>query len=541
MALAAATAGTTEPIAAPSNEPAEEPTSTPEPVAATNGSAEPVAAEPEPVAAEPEPEPEGVLAFEPEPEVPAIPVPPPAPKARKGGASKKFSTTLGAGAADGMGAAASSAAGAPAAGAGPAATPVEGPPTPATPSTPTAQPPATQPTAPGAIPGWGQPTTPSATPPAAAAASAPIATPAPTPAAPPPPPPAAPTQVTPLAAAPAAQQPGPVRPTAAAPAVAAAATAAAVSQPAARAPEAADDGIQSRRPQDVATPKPKPVASVPERVAQPGDRICAACSEPNDPTRKFCRRCGASLVEARVVAAPKVPWYRRLFGGGGQKQPKQYAAGERISSMEKGSAKAPRKGIGDVMRTFAKGRGLVVGLLGILVFVGFLGYFGLPSFRGQVDGALSGGPQHIIDNIRKAIAPTPEIVTPTAVTSGNPSADVKGHPPQLVWDKATNTDWQTTDKTPTLNVTFKDKIDLMFVLVYPGNSANFVAFRRPSKIEIDFPDGTSQTIDLQDTKDKQSFSVSKDGISSLTIKVIDTNGPDAAPLSISEIEFNKKT
>jgi hypothetical protein len=345
--------------------------------------------------------------------------------------------------------------------------------------------------------------------------------------------------VPPVAAAPIAQQPAAVRPVAAAAATTAALAASA--QPVARPPEATDDTIQSRRPQDVAAPRPKPVASASDRVAQPGDRICAACSEANDPARKFCRRCGTSLVEAKVVAAPRLPWYRRLFGGGSGKQPTQYAAGERIGSMQKGSAKTPRQGIGGMMRNLAKGRSALVGLLGIFVAIGFLGYIGIPSVHGMIDGALSGGPQHILDNVRKAIAPTPQIVTPTSVTSGDPAADVKNHPPALVWDKATNTDWQTTSKTPSLTVTFKDKIDLMFVLVYPGNSAKFVDFQRPSKLEIDFPDGTSQVIELADTKDKQSFAVAKDGIDSLVIKVLDTNGPATAPISISELEFNKKT
>jgi hypothetical protein len=344
---------------------------------------------------------------------------------------------------------------------------------------------------------------------------------------------------TPPAVAPVAQQPAAVQPGVAAAATAAAA--AASTQPAARPPEVTDDGIQSRRPQDVVAPKPKPVASVSERVAQPGDRICSACSEPNDPSRKFCRRCGASMAETRVVSAAKVPWYRRIFGGGEKKQPKQFAAGERIDSMQKGSAKSPRQGFGAMMRNVAKGRSAVVGLLGIFVAIGFLGYIGLPSVHGMVDGALSGGPQHIIDNLRKAIAPTPQIVTPTSVTSGDPTADVKNHPPTLVWDKATNTDWQTTSKTPSLTVTFKDKIDLMFVLVYPGNSANFVDLQRPATLRITFPDKTFQDINLADTKDKQSFPVSKDGIDSLTITVLDTNGPATAPLSISELEFNKKT
>jgi len=242
------------------------------------------------------------------------------------------------------------------------------------------------------------------------------------------------------------------------------------------------------------------------------------------------------MVDTKVVAAAAAPWYRRLFGGG--KQPKQYAAGERIDSMQKGSTRVPGKGgIRGAIAGVTKGRAMIVGALAIFVVLGFA-YISVPSIQGTTNGILAGGPQKILDNVRKAIAPTPQIVTPTAIKA---SSEVDGHPATLIWDKATNTDWQGNDKTPTLTVTFKDKIDLMFLLVYSGSSSKFVDLRRPSKIEVDFPDGTSQVLDLADTKDKQSFAVSKDGIDSLKIRILDTNGPDSAPISISELEFNKKT
>ena len=119
-------------------------------------------------------------------------------------------------------------------------------------------------------------------------------------------------------------------------------------QPVARAPQVTDDQPIARKPTDEVAPKPRPVGSVEQRVAQPGDRICGACGEPNDPSRKFCRRCGANLVEAKVVAAAKVAWYRRLFGGG-DKAPKQYAAGERTGEdpedrPEDEPAREPRQG-----------------------------------------------------------------------------------------------------------------------------------------------------------------------------------------------------
>jgi hypothetical protein len=39
-------------------------------------------------------------------------------------------------------------------------------------------------------------------------------------------------------------------------------------------------------------------------VAKPGDRICTQCGMGNDPTSKFCRRCGSSMDEARIAAKP---------------------------------------------------------------------------------------------------------------------------------------------------------------------------------------------------------------------------------------------
>ena len=69
----------------------------------------------------------------------------------------------------------------------------------------------------------------------------------------------------------------------------------------------------------------------------------------------------------------------------------------------------------------------------------------------------------------------------------------------------------------------------MFLLVYSGNSSKFVDFRRPSKIGVAFPDGSSQDIDLADTRTSSRSSVSKDGIDSLRIEVLDTNGPDDGP------------
>jgi hypothetical protein len=307
-----------------------------------------------------------------------------------------------------------------------------------------------------------------------------------------------------------------------------------VDQPPPRKPEVADDQPIARKPTTEVAPKPRPVPQVEQRVAQPGDRICGTCAEPNDPARKFCRRCGAGLGEAKIVAAVKLPWWKRIFGGGGK--PKEYAAGERIGSMQKA---APKTG---GLRGILKSIGLVRGLLALVVAIGIFGYIGIPSFQSVVTSALDpvlhGGPTQIVENIRKMVAPTPVVERPVAIAATSELAD---HAATRLIDTFSNTDWQGDDKAPEITVTFEEPVDLLSVIVHAGNGDAFVDFRRPATLEFEFPDGSTKRVDLEDVKDPQTFDLSANAVDRLVIRVVDTNGPEAAPISISELEFFKKT
>lgn len=239
-----------------------------------------------------------------------------------------------------------------------------------------------------------------------------------------------------------------------------------------------------------------------------------------------------------MVAEPTLPWWKRLFGGGGKKREQVYAAGERKSSMKKAAPKT-----GGIRGLLGK-IGIVRGLLGLVVAIGIFGYIGIPSFRGLVasaaDPLLHGGPSQVIDNIRRIVSPQPAQVVPRPEDI-SATSEVKGHEARLVGDKASNTDWQGTDKVPQITVKFEEPIDLGWVIVRSGNSAAFADLRRPAALELVFPDGSTKRIELEDAKDPQTFEVSAGIIGSLGIRVVDTNGPEAAPISISEIEFFKKS
>ena len=56
---------------------------------------------------------------------------------------------------------------------------------------------------------------------------------------------------------------------------------------------------------------PPPPPRAPVRRAEPGDIFCSQCGQPNNPERRFCRRCGTVLSEPAV--AVRLPWWKRIF------------------------------------------------------------------------------------------------------------------------------------------------------------------------------------------------------------------------------------
>jgi hypothetical protein len=56
---------------------------------------------------------------------------------------------------------------------------------------------------------------------------------------------------------------------------------------------------------------PPPPPRPPVRRAEPGDIFCSQCGQPNNPERRFCRRCGTVLSEPAVTA--RLPWWKRIF------------------------------------------------------------------------------------------------------------------------------------------------------------------------------------------------------------------------------------
>jgi hypothetical protein len=287
----------------------------------------------------------------------------------------------------------------------------------------------------------------------------------------------------------------------------------------------------SRAPTAQVAPRPKPAATTDRRVPQPGDRICSNCGEANDPTRKFCRRCGTTLVAAQVVAPTRLPWYRRLFHRE-PKRPKPMQAGDRVGSMQAG-AKAGWRG-------FMNLRSFVVGALAIVVALGIFGYVAVPGTSKFVSEATSGGLPGIVNRIGNFFNP-PQVPVRPIQGQLTASSSLPDHPVQLLFDTHSNTDWRADEDQPSATATFQQKVDLLSVYVYSGASGDdYLKLRRPSSLQFTFGDGSTTTVPLEDKHDKQFFELKASNVDKVTIKVLSTYGPAGAPVALSEIELFKK-
>lgn len=271
-----------------------------------------------------------------------------------------------------------------------------------------------------------------------------------------------------------------------------------------------------------APPKPaQPTRHVEQRIAQPGDLICSNCNEPNDPSRRFCRRCGTSLVAAAAPAARGLPWYRRIF----RRAPKAYAAGERAGSMRQPGA----KGAGRKMEVGP----LVRGVLGVLIALGVIGAVALPDVRSMLISNATG----FIDDIRKFIAPTLAPVHPIGATA---SSETEGHEGAKLIDQRSNSDWQSGEANPSITLTFQTEVDLGAIFVHNGTAEAFLDTRRPSKLQFVLPNGSTTDVTLVDDHKAQQFELNANDVKEIEVRIIETAGPEGAPVALSEIEFFMK-
>jgi hypothetical protein len=279
--------------------------------------------------------------------------------------------------------------------------------------------------------------------------------------------------------------------------------------------------------------KPRPVvqAAKPTKQLNEGDLICGQCGEGNEPTRKFCSRCGNSLQAAEKV---HIPWWRRIIP---KRRPKQArAAGEH----QTGKKKKDR-----VSSFIALGRKLILGIgaafAALLIGTSLIQKVN-PNFKNPVTDKVNSFKSYVGDKAsaaKRAIIPQFEPVHPTTTVG---SSGIPQHEVALATDGFKNTFWSANgaaDKQPFVIVTFPTAVNLAQLIVTSGNPADFQADPRPQTLHLVFSNGTSQDIILTDQDKPQTHALKgAKGVSKVEIHVLTTfPSPKGQNMSLAELEF----
>ncbi len=290
--------------------------------------------------------------------------------------------------------------------------------------------------------------------------------------------------------------------------------------------------VGARQPEALKPAPPKPRPATPRQPARretlPGDLICGGCGEGNDPKRRFCRGCGASLLEVEVEAPPPpVVWWKRPFV---RSRNKVVAAGERPIPVRRGGSASYRTLRGKARRytrVFALVAALAVG-------VGFVG-----PWR----STLTGGPRGLFRSAQKKVTPK---LNPVRPVNAEASSALAGHPGTAAVDGIKNTYWA--ENAPgdgdgqQLVLTFDPPVHLGKIGFTVGASSKpeeFVGQPRPERVRLRFADGSMKDLTLADKAEFQQYDLNARNTDRLEIEILSTrrslqSGTNA---SIAEIEF----
>jgi hypothetical protein len=276
-----------------------------------------------------------------------------------------------------------------------------------------------------------------------------------------------------------------------------------------------------------ARPAPKSkVAS--SREVNPGDLICGQCAEGNDPARKFCRRCGASLQQAVVFS---LPWYSRMWRKLTTRRTRQ--AGDR--------PRARRRAIGGAGPGWLTSWVTRIIVLAIVVVV-------ILTFVGPWSHSLKHRFSRWYHDVKNVVSTS---YTPIHPLSAGATSSAPGHGAALAIDGASNTSWQTgargngTGQTLGINLAAATNVDKIGFLIGDTDTPQaYVTEPRPELVRVTFagPHPYTKDITLKDVGTFQTFTVKAKDATSLRI-TIDAVYPSAqgTHAAITEVELFKKS
>jgi len=265
------------------------------------------------------------------------------------------------------------------------------------------------------------------------------------------------------------------------------------------------------------TPTATPPGGQPSRY-KPGDVICGECGTGNIPSRRFCRRCGASLIEAPVVP---IPWWHRILPT--RAAPPAGARPDEVRRNVEGSR------LGAAFKVFVKT------LATLLVVVVALGLVLLPTARQVVsDRAI-----HFTRDVERYFL-VGEYV-PVHPRSARASSEALAHPARDLLDPnagywAADT---TTDPQPVITLSFAQPTDLDYVELNSGAGTDFAKIGRPRDVLISYsPGGATENLTLKDDPKAVRYHLRGRQVSSMQLRVLNVYPTaESTVVAMSQLNF----
>jgi len=270
---------------------------------------------------------------------------------------------------------------------------------------------------------------------------------------------------------------------------------------------------------------------VQQPVTEPAESGCRRCGTPNPPELRFCRKCGLEFVTTKVATPwdarprPRLPWWRRLFGGS-------------RTPSERAALRAYRRSLPMRYKLFRAG----AGLLALLLVIG-----AVVALRHDPIGWAKARWYDVTDTVQ-----TVQGVTAASDPAGT---EVEGFPPADAVDRNPGTAWATTwvgagdskgcgapQTTAALQLTFPTPVDLRRLRVLgglPSGDPDRLSQHRPKAVELRFSDGDCIVKELKDSGDMQTVQLAEPvSTTSLRIDVVDIHPSDGATkVAISDVEL----
>jgi hypothetical protein len=318
-----------------------------------------------------------------------------------------------------------------------------------------------------------------------------------------------------------------------------------IEEPATAEPPQADEKPPERAPQATRPLAAAVTKTKSTRRLHPGDLICGQCGEGNPPVRKFCSRCGSSLLEAEHV---KLSWWRRVTqrfrrhprvietmdsdgpADAGAAGTSRHAAAHAADVRKALAGRDPRYAL---RKLYRRARLVLAGV----IMVGVILYGAITPFRGLIDSK--------IDSIKgKATGLIDVHYVPVHPVAATANLQKKGCPGSNAVDGYLNTYWlapYSSSDYPTLTLTFANPATLERIIIYSGASNNYLGYGRPSLLVLVFSNDKSTTITPEDTPKEQILNIGNAvQVSSLKIEIEGTypgTGAGRSDVAVSDIEL----